>query len=313
MSNKPQDVSNAASSTPSNTSGTWITDGRQASGFAGGSGTQSDPYQIATAPQLALLAKNVYNGTGGGIIGTVNLYSSQTVENCHNVGELSGSNGTGGIMGIIVFQASNTNFTLERSANSGDMDGGPATGGIIGLVDSISGTSGYTLTVQQCLNTGDITSSKQNTFTIGGFVGGFNAANGSATFSNTFTTGKFTMAGASGYIGGFVGRPYSNLASNSNIKFVYCAAVFTTATSGSGSIANSGAFWSGYNSNQMVVQNSYSLVNNSLNLSSTTSGMDGNFGYHSSFHNGVPIPLGIYAITEFFTQTGILSYLQNKF
>ena len=141
----------------------------------------------------------------------------------------------------------------------------------------------------------------------------FQAANGSATFSNNFTTGKFTMAGANGYIGGFVGRPYSNLASNSNIKFVYCAAVFTTATSGSGSIANSGAFWSGYNSNQMVVQNSYSLFNNSLNLSSTTSGMDGNFGYHSSFHNGVPIPLGIYATTEFFTQTGILSYLQNKF
>ena len=91
LSNKPQDVSNAASSTPSNTSGTWITDGRQASGFAGGSGTADDPYQIATAPQLALLAKNVYNGTVGGIIGTVNLYSSQTVENCHNVGELSGS------------------------------------------------------------------------------------------------------------------------------------------------------------------------------------------------------------------------------
>ena len=61
LSNKPQDVSNAASSTPANTSGTWITNGRQANGFAGGSGTADDPYQIATAAQLAYLSYMIYN------------------------------------------------------------------------------------------------------------------------------------------------------------------------------------------------------------------------------------------------------------
>ncbi len=41
---------------------TWLN--HAATSFAGGSGMQSDPYQIANASQLALLAKNVYNGTG---------------------------------------------------------------------------------------------------------------------------------------------------------------------------------------------------------------------------------------------------------
>lgn len=51
----------AVSSTPNNTSGSWITNNRYASGFAGGSGTESDPYQIATAAQLAYLSYTIAN------------------------------------------------------------------------------------------------------------------------------------------------------------------------------------------------------------------------------------------------------------
>lgn len=39
---------------------TW--DGTTADGFAGGTGTQEDPYQIATAEQLAGLAQDVNEG-----------------------------------------------------------------------------------------------------------------------------------------------------------------------------------------------------------------------------------------------------------
>lgn len=249
------------------------------------------------------------NGTTAGIVGTVNLYSSQSVTNCHNVGNLSGGNGTGGIIGILCIYQSNVTFVLSKCANSGDIIGGPATGGVIGFIDSISGTSGYSYTVQYCLNQADITSSTATPYTVGGIVGGLNAANGTGVFKYNYTRGTFSAQGSDGNIGGMIGRPYVNLSANSNIYFEYCAAVFNT----SGSAANIGQFWSGWNGNQVVVRNSYAILNGNVTLSSGITDMDGNFGYHSNFHDGVPIPLGIYAITEFFTQTGIQSYLQNNF
>ena len=72
-------------------------------------------------------------------------------------------------------------------------------------------------------------------------------------------------------------------------------------------------FTVGDGSNGFLSNKPQDVSNAASSTPSNTSGMDGNFGYHSSFHNGVPIPLGIYVTTEFFTQTGILSYLQNKF
>lgn len=249
------------------------------------------------------------NGTTAGIIGTVNLYSSQSVVNCHNVGDLSGGNGTGGIIGILCICESDISFSLSKCSNSGDIIGGPATGGVIGLIDSISGTSGYSYTVEYCLNQADITSSTATPYTVGGIVGGLNAYNGTGVFRYIYTRGNFSAQGSDGSIGGLIGRPYVDLSGNSNIYFEYCAAVVNT----SGSATNVDAFWSGWNGNQVVVRNSYTILNNHLNFSSVITDMDNNFGYHSNFHDGVPIPLGIYAITEFFTQTGIQSYLQNNF
>ena len=46
---------------PTTTSGSWITSGRYADSFAGGSGTEDDPYLIATAAQLARLAYLIYS------------------------------------------------------------------------------------------------------------------------------------------------------------------------------------------------------------------------------------------------------------
>ena len=40
-------------------------DGTVAEAYAGGDGTPENPYQIATAEQLAMLAQQTNNGTGG--------------------------------------------------------------------------------------------------------------------------------------------------------------------------------------------------------------------------------------------------------
>ena len=48
-----------AATTPTNTSGTWIDSGRRGTSFGGGSGTESDPYLISNAQQLAYLSYRV--------------------------------------------------------------------------------------------------------------------------------------------------------------------------------------------------------------------------------------------------------------
>lgn len=253
------------------------------------------------------------NGTTAGIVGTINLYSSQSVVNCHNIGDMSGGNGTGGIIGIICIYSGDIGFRLSKSANSGSINGGPSTGGIIGLIDVVGNVSGYSLTIEYCLNDADINSGTGAPYTVGGIVGALNGSTGNVVFRNCYTVGNLSVSGADGNIGGFIGRPYSNLSSNSNIYFEYCAAVVTTGATGSGTITNKGAFYSGWNGNQVVTKNSYVIMDGALSLSSVTSGMDNNFGYHANFQGGVPIPNGIYAISQFFTQTGIKSYLQNNF
>ena len=253
------------------------------------------------------------NGTTAGIVGTINLYSSQSVVNCHNIGDMSGGNGTGGIIGIICIYSGDIEFRLAKSANSGSINGGPSTGGIIGLIDVVGNVSGYSLTIEYCLNDADINSGTGAPYTVGGIVGALNGSTGNVVFRNCYTVGNLSVSGADGNIGGFIGRPYSNLSSNSNIYFEYCAAVVTTGATGSGTITNKGAFYSGWNGNQVVTKNSYVIMDGALSLSSVTSGMDNNFGYHANFQGGVPIPNGIYSISQFFTQTNIQAYLQNNF
>ena len=55
----------------------------------------------------------------------------------------------------------------------------------------------------------------------------------------------------------------------------------------------------------MTDSNSYCVAGTNKELSTTTSGMDGNFAYISNFKEGRPIPLGIFHILDFGTTTGI--------
>ena len=55
--------STIAATGPNNTDGWWIDDGRRGDSFAGGTGTEDDPYLIETAEQLAYLSYLIYSGT----------------------------------------------------------------------------------------------------------------------------------------------------------------------------------------------------------------------------------------------------------
>ena len=40
--------------------------------------------------------------------------------------------------------------------------------------------------------------------------------------------------------------------------------------------------------------------------------MDNNFSYINNFHDGLPIPLGLYDVSQFGNQTGIVDQLTNN-
>ncbi len=70
----------ASAEEPMDTTGYWIDENRRASGFAGGSGTRADPYEIENAEQLAYLSWTVYsnNAHGGAVTvdGTISYFYS---------------------------------------------------------------------------------------------------------------------------------------------------------------------------------------------------------------------------------------------
>ena len=208
-----------------------------------------------------------------GIAGIVGLADNVDILSCYNLADISGNYG-GGIAGRIT-----NNTTIKFGVNTGKITSDNYAGGIAG--DTITGS-----TITQSLNLGDIVSSSNN---AGGILGSASNANVS-TITNCYSNCNISASSCGALVGG-----------TNAVTISYCAGISNT---GSGFYAST---------SQSGVTNSYVVCNGVLTLSQTTSGMDGNFGYNASFHDGLPIPHGIYAITEFFTQTGIQSYLQNKF
>ena len=211
----------------------------------------------------------------GGVGGIVGLADNMDIVNGYNLGMVNTTASyAGGIAGRIT-----NNTTIKFGVNTGKITSDNFVGGIAG--DTITGS-----TITQSLNLGDIVSSNNN---AGGILGCASNANVS-TITNCYSNCNISASSCGALVGG-----------TNAVTISYCAGISNT---GSGFYAST---------SQSGVTNSYVVCNGVLTLSQTTSGMDGNFGYNASFHGGLPIPHGIYAITEFFTQTGIQSYLQNKF
>ena len=137
----------------------------------------------------------------GGVVG----YNSGTVKNCRNIGEVSG-NQVGGVVG-------DNGGTVENCYNTGTVSGpdighSNAVGGVVGL--NSSGDSSASVT--NCYNTGTVTGpdnvNGETTVNVGGVVG---SNSFSATVTNCYNTGTVTgPVSASGNnsvrVGGVVGN-----------------------------------------------------------------------------------------------------------
>lgn len=152
----------------------------------------------------------------GGIIGQAEL--GCTITGCTNYGSVSDTvNNAGGI----VANAAKV-VTITDTANYGAVSTGTAAGFI--------GTGGATVTMQNCLNAGDISGTSHT----GGFVGW---TNGVYTLTDCVTIGALSNTGNN--IGG-VGGVISN--DNTVLKNVYCfGSVFSTAMEKAGAVLGVGS------------------------------------------------------------------------
>ena len=198
-----------------------------ASAFAGGSGTEEDPYQIATAEQLALLASDINSGvknldhSGEYFVITSDIDLSAhrwipigdgTTDGSHHgfYGRFEGSGKT--ITGLYVDESDNQfaaglfgNFSGEYIKNLNIKDAYVTTeterGEIDGagiLVGNAAPLYGASILIENCSVTGKVESASAYT---GGLVG----SNSYGTYNNC--TADVTVDGA-GYAGGFVGHDF---------------------------------------------------------------------------------------------------------
>ncbi len=250
----------------------------------------------------------------GGIVGNAN---ETVLTNCINNGAIQGRNATGGIAGYKHYN------NVVNCINKGSVTGtGQYIGGIVG---SYAGAN-----VQNCTNEGTV----QGTTIIGGIVGYMQTA--TATISNGLNTGTLKATAANGEVGGIAGRV--TYATTITSSFVDCS-ITPVSTSKVGGIVGytsvaiaityCGAnvkvtaaastvqpFYNAASGVTVTCNDSYSLVNNNgtkINrITATSSGMDKKFGMISSIHDGLPVPLGIYHVSQYGTTTGIASTLKGS-
>ena len=133
-----------------------------------------------TVKNLTVSGEVVISGSGSSTYGIAaiagSLNSTGTIENCINKATVSGNYNTAGIVGYIGSRGG----TIKSCANLGNISGSNNVGGIVGYAYN-------KVTVDQCYNRGAIEATVSK---AGGIVGYMN--DGSAKFSNCYTTGTVT-------------------------------------------------------------------------------------------------------------------------
>ena len=166
------------------TSAIW--DGTAATGFASGSGTESDPYIIESAGQLAYLAKTVNNGI---------TYQGKYIKLANDI-ELNDYNAKCWILNAVEWTAIGT----EGNGFKGTFDGGGHTvsGIYIDTVNRYQGLFGY-------VYSGTIKNiGVDDSYIKGGYdVGGVVVYNYRGTVSKCYNKGRVT---GSSSVGGVVGN-----------------------------------------------------------------------------------------------------------
>ena len=156
--------------------------------------------------------------------------SGNTIMNCTNNGEISGS-GSGGITGDSVGSSSGS-VIISGCANNGVISG-INSGGIIG---SHAGTTSGLVTLTNCYSTGDITGQY-----AGGITGRFfgHQTNQNCVISGCYSTGAISGNNAGGIVGASVGYSSSALYTGS-IDISNCYSLGTIATTTGGICAGYG-------------------------------------------------------------------------
>ena len=130
---------------------------------------------------------DAYNGCG--IVGCAIGEATTTIENCTNKAKLTGSNPCGGILGEAKAPA-----TIRNCSNSGSIYYGGYNGGILGMV------SAEGCLVENCSNTGAISTSDNGSYRHGGIIGGVEGKN--CTVRACYNTGEVK---ANSNVGGIIG------------------------------------------------------------------------------------------------------------
>ena len=214
---------------PDNTDLFWTDSGNFDTTFAGGSGTESDPYLISTARQLAGLAyltnistSTTYNGSNVYYLQTADIDLSdywwyaigRSGSNYYFRGHYDGGGYT--VSGIYTQPGSSTTYNYQglfgyvrgtSSTNRAEISNVGVINSNIqgyGYVAGIAGRAYYT-NITNCYNTGIVTGSGES---VGGVVG---LNDSFATVTNSYNTGTVTGTES---VGGVVGKN-SNSVTNS--------------------------------------------------------------------------------------------------
>ena len=210
------------------TSAEW--DGTVATGYAGGTGTEADPYQIATGEQLAYLAQQVDEGNdyeGVYFKLTADILLNDDIEDDPNewnpIGgyyTVSGTNYSSGFAGTfdgadhkVIGMYINDNQTDAYGEENGLFARVSSVGTVknVGVTDGRMVCAGYTAggicgdnegTISNCYNTVKITSSSSYD-KYGGVCGENNG-----TIENSYNKGELYITGDKYYIGGVCGYNY---------------------------------------------------------------------------------------------------------
>ena len=285
----------------------------------------------------------------GGIAGMSTKYNFVDCVNVGDVGfydatENSGSQGAAGIAAMAMGENS-----FERCYNIGNITGLDYLAGIVSQIQSLVDEEYAEISLNHCFNAGTL--NMPDAGTASGLVGyatrailtiSNSASVGDVVYTNTSNSSTYT-AGILGLIEGYsqsitisnclVDMDVSlSIIGNTNIvagiartisattvSIENCAIKMNVNSSSTLADENISSFY--YDSSFQpsdVVSNSYSLITNNTtgtenNVVLDNGGMDGNFVYVEGMFDGMAVPVNIYHIDGYITNTGILEYLQQTF
>ena len=190
---------------------TDVWDGTIASGFAGGTGTENDPYQISTAAQLAYFAKNVnagnwYDGEYIILKNNINLNDKEWTPigtdshpfrgnfdgGNHTVTRMLISNSSADYVGLFgECTRHNINSAIKNiTVKDSDIHGKRHVGAIVGYAKEIN--------IENCRSIGNTINGKTNVGGICGYFGGNPGGKVSQCYNSSKVTGNDSAGGIAG-------------------------------------------------------------------------------------------------------------------